>query len=414
MGLIGDIIRDGNIVDPGERNKAAISALLNDQQLKAIKDESVPKKMLVPNAFRTDDFKSGVLAQARECQALWTGYLKAQARKETADKSDKMIAEFTKLDEKADLWLREHADAADDHVKVQNCHEFKQLAKIAIREIKRDALDRNPMNKQAAEQVILKYCMNGKDFAPDLVGPDDWQKMADETGLSLQFVKAALENLRDSAAEILPADFNPGTGWTKKGSFANPNLPAQTRPMLSLEEAKGVNVYSAEGFKLKNGEWLLDGDGPARPFQLIQRHLKTGADIDPELMQQVDAMRSAFRKCQPINPPVEIVRNLTLRTEDDVRNFRAKYTKGARIVELGFASGAAKGGGAAKGFAANATLRIQATRGLDFSPYTNSTEEMELLMDHESVIEVTRVSEEQVGTDDGGTRPVIVIHCRQV
>jgi len=256
--------------------------------------------------------------------------------------------------------------------------------------------------------------MNGKDFAPDLVGPDDWQKMADETGLSLQFVKAALENLRDSAAEILPADFNPGTGWTKTGSFANPNLPAEARPMLSLEEAKGVNVYSAEGFKLKNGDWLMDGDEPARPFQLIQRHLKTGAEIHPELMLQVDAMRSAFRKCQPINPPVEIVRDLALKTESDVRDFRAKYTRGARIVERGFASAAAKGGGAARGFAGNATLRIRATRGLDFSPYTNSTEEMELLMDHESVIEVTQVSEEQVGTDAGGTRSVIVIHCQQV
>jgi len=151
----------------------------------------------------------------------------------------------------------------------------------------------------------------------------------------------------------------------------------------------------------------VESETEAQPFALIQAHLRKGGELPAELQPVLADLRRAFAKCQNMDPPVDTVRDLTISPEE-MPGFKQKYALGRDVTEVGFASAAAKQGGGAKGFDnKNVRLEIKAKRGIDLSPYSNSTEEMELLLDHQTTLRVVGVME------NSGTFALIV-NCEQV
>jgi hypothetical protein len=203
--------------------------------------------------------------------------------------------------------------------------------------------------------------------------------------------------------------------------------------VILKKDKKGAIVY-----KKKDGAFVLDDDGqkvpePAKVYSLMNMHLKdpTNNPVPPQLAEAIKNLRQAMKDAPPFTEPIKVERGVGFFDENTGKvkvNQTGAYIKpyedcfksylyqlelqqkgqpakmeNVKMVQVtGFLS---TGNVVPKGFSGNIQLEILAQKGLDVSPYTDSANERELLLDHETVLMVTNIIKKKVKNTNDKSQP---------
>lgn len=182
------------------------------------------------------------------------------------------------------------------------------------------------------------------------------------------------------AAELPPPSDSP------KAKAPNPVLHDHARPHLEGRELAAVRDYSGE------------------LYEDVNAYLRTGKGAGDEFIEGTHAaLQSAFAKARDLPEPVTVRRGMDVRRIPPAE--RAKFLaslaaaagSGGEVRLSGYTSTSTRPDAALAG---DTRVEIVARRGLDLKPYSDSPEEWEFLLDHDSRFRV-------LGLDESGGKRVI-------
>ena len=174
-------------------------------------------------------------------------------------------------------------------------------------------------------------------------------------------VRKSLQQLGQAkTAPFYPSGFHPHS----KLNALNPHLPSESRPKLTLTEAKACEAYGGSAYGLLK---------PA-PYQ--------GQTPSGSSAKVYNESTSAFAAALPFKQPVEVARGLSLDGNSltaYLANLQNGVTSGKPIQLAGFQSTTTTTHIA---FSGNIQLSIMAKHGIDLDPHTACAGEHELLLNH--------------------------------
>ena len=180
-------------------------------------------------------------------------------------------------------------------------------------------------------------------------------------------VRKSLQQLGQAkTAPLYPSGFHPHS----KLNALNPHLPSESRPKLTLTEAKACEAYGGSAYGPLNSA-LYQGQTPSGSSAKVYNQLT-----------------SAFAKAPPFKQPVEVARGLSLDGNSltaYLANLQNGVTSGKPIQLAGFQSTTTTTHIA---FSGNIQLSIMAKHGIDLDPYSACAGEHELLLNHDTPFRV--------------------------
>lgn len=188
----------------------------------------------------------------------------------------------------------------------------------------------------------------------------------------------ALQNLKTQQAnKLLPPQF------AKGGAKNQPNhaVPVEARPKLTTAEQVAVQSYTGSMYRPLNTQLRKTGEPP------------------PEFIEKFDALQSAFAKAKKLDPPVNVVRGMTLTPKEKAAFMgpvESALASGNPVELHGFVSTSVTDKPISL-FKGNVSLAIEATHGLDALPYTHYPHEKELILNHLSRFKVNAVHKDPNG-----------------
>jgi hypothetical protein len=255
-----------------------------------------------------------------------------------------------------------------------------------------------PMTKAALTPEAFKfYDWEGKPVTlyDALKIPDIYLvELAEATGEDPDKVEAllneALAELVTQTEALIPKNFKRPYG---DSNTINVLLPGESRPNLTLEEAKAVHFYTTEdGFKAMNP--LLWKNQPLPPGPLADAH---------------QALQDAFAKAQPFKER-KVNRGMNFKDPVELASYLKPFQDAVNTDTLVPLTGYISTGsaGTPPDFNGNIEFVILAKKGLDVLPYSEYPAEKELLLDHNTLVKAHSC------TDNGGKWTVVVEQMLQL
>src|SRR5262249_41282654 len=200
----------------------------------------------------------------------------------------------------------------------------------------------------------------------------------------IDLITSARKELRKQAKNLYPQGFViPAGKPMRKQNTANPLLPDESRPQLTLEEANAVNTYTSNAYKFINAK------------------LRNGQTPDPPHDDTVDYLQGAFAKAQPFPAPMKMKRGMDIpkgpALDSYLQTYRTAQSTGAHVAIKGFSSSGSAG--IPTTFQGNIRITIFAKKGLDVQPYTEYPREKELLLDHNTEFRVIKCAPSKKNAD---------------
>ena len=193
------------------------------------------------------------------------------------------------------------------------------------------------------------------------------------------------EQVRTAAIRLAQAEgaklYPPGFHRPAAEAFPNHLLPDAARPQLSLDEANAAKQYAGAGYAKLNGMLYEKGAvTPGSPQEKLHKDLNR-----------------AIEKTSPLPQPIPVMRGLNLGVKslsDYIDHLRGGATTGTPVGLAGYQSTSTA---ATQAFDGNVKLHILAKQGLDLKPYSESAEERELLLAHNSSFRVHSMEQDGAG-----------------
>jgi hypothetical protein len=177
----------------------------------------------------------------------------------------------------------------------------------------------------------------------------------------------------------------------KEQATINPLLPNASRPQFTLDEAVALNTYSDANYDAIN-TFIRNGAPP-----LLPPNDKAYADL-----------KLAFAKAKPFPEPILVSRGMNFKTKEALEPFLDKCYRSMGTGEvfslMSFVSTGTTG--VPVQFDGNVMLKIIAKQGLDLQPYTKTPKERELLLNEQTLVYVSNVTQQPNGK--------YIVDCEQV
>jgi hypothetical protein len=176
---------------------------------------------------------------------------------------------------------------------------------------------------------------------------------------------------------------------------ANPLLPAQARPRLTLAEAIAAQTYTLAKVPDPKRPGLYTDDPP--PYKVMNNALrgKPPAPIPPPHDQTFQLLQQVIARTKPFPGPVPGVRGLQFDDPEALAGFVEQFQKNLGTNELiplkGFISTGTTG--IEKNFEGNVEFHIVVKQGLDMLPYSQTPQEREILLNHDTLVKTLSVVE---------------------
>lgn len=178
----------------------------------------------------------------------------------------------------------------------------------------------------------------------------------------------------------------PPSSDDREAKAPNPDLHDHARPHLEGRELAAVRDYSGQ------------------LYEDVNAYLRTGKGAGDEFIEGAHAaLQSAFAKARDLPEPVTVRRGMDVRRippaerKEFLASLAAAAESGGEVRLSGYTSTSTRPDAALDG---DTRVEIVARRGLDLKPYSDSPQEWEFLLDHDSRFRV-------LGLDDSGGKRVI-------
>lgn len=178
-----------------------------------------------------------------------------------------------------------------------------------------------------------------------------------------------------AATTLGPAD--------KYYKYRNTALPDASRPVISEQERQAIKQYTG---------------GAYHQFNKQLRAGRSAADLSGDDRAMHEGLKTAFSKVAPFEKPVRVERALDFVKKERLDQYlslcRQSLSGGGLVEDAGFQSTSTDAGAAADFLASehSVVLAIDARKGLDAKPYSQQSDERELLLDAGTRLRVKSIS----------------------